>query len=112
MDISVIGLLNSTVQILYRFTLFTYNTDNIDILAMGVPSRYYIYYILAEGLTSRYYRYILAEGLPNRTDTTDILAVGLPSRTHTTDLLAPEVRRREYWRLGVFLLQYFPLVRI
>ena len=23
-----------------------------------------------------------------------------------------EVRRREYWGLGVFLLQYFPLVRI
>ena len=24
----------------------------------------------------------------------------------------PEVRRGEYWRLGVILLQYFPLVKI
>ena len=24
----------------------------------------------------------------------------------------PEVRRGEYWRLGVFLLQYFPLIDI
>ena len=24
----------------------------------------------------------------------------------------PEVRRREYWRLGVFLLQYFPFVNM
>ena len=24
----------------------------------------------------------------------------------------PEVRRGEYWRLGVFLLQYFPLVKM
>ena len=30
----------------------------------------------------------------------------------TTIYYQPEVRRGKYWGLGVFLLQYFPLVKI
>ena len=38
--------------------------------------------------------------------------VCISSFTHIGIYYPPEVRRGKYWRLGVFLLQYFPLVKI
>ena len=38
--------------------------------------------------------------------------VSMPADTDCSMDYPPEVRRGKYWGLGVFLLQYFPLVKI
>ena len=41
-----------------------------------------------------------------------VAAIEIEKVSIIKNYLAPEVRRGKYWGLGVFLLQYFPLVNI